>query len=198
VDSRRFRPRPAGPARRRLGLEDRRRWLVFVGNLVPEKDPTAALEALALLPPEVGLLVVGEGPLRPELEARARRPELAGRVRLAGPVDHGLVPDCLAAAEALVLPSRREGDPNVVLEALAAGRPVAASRVGGVPGLVAEGEQGFLAPPGDPAGLARAVERVLARSWRPEELAASVAHRTWEASARRLEELLRRAVEIGP
>jgi glycosyltransferase involved in cell wall biosynthesis len=197
VDSRRFRPRPAGPALRELGLEPDRRWLVYVGNLVPEKDPAAALEALALLPPGVGLVMVGEGPLRPELEARARRPDLAGRVRLAGAVAHERVPEYFAAAEALVLPSLREGEPNAVLEALASGRPVAASRVGGVPALVSPGRQGFLAPPSDPQGLARALERVLAQNWRPEDLAASVAGRTWRASASRLADILRLAARRG-
>jgi glycosyltransferase involved in cell wall biosynthesis len=197
VDPERFRPRPAGPARRELGLEPGRRWLVFVGNLAPEKSPQTALEALARLPAEVGLVMVGQGPLRPRLEARAARPDLAGRVRLAGAVDHSLVPRYLAAAEALVLPSLREGEPNAVLEALASGRPVAASRVGGVPALVSEGRQGFLAPPGDAAGLALAVERVLAASWRPAELAGAVAGRTWRASAARLAGLLRRAAGEG-
>ena len=187
-----FHPADQGQARRELGLEQSGRVLVMVGNLVPVKGPELALEALARLP-GVELLVVGDGPLAGRLREQARRLGLAGRVRWLGRLPHRQVARCLAAADALVLPSLSEGEPNVVLEALACGRPVAASAVGGVAELVHEGKNGVLFPPGRVAELAAALERVLARSWDPDQIAASVADRSWDESAARLLAVLERA-----
>jgi glycosyltransferase involved in cell wall biosynthesis len=92
----------------------------------------------------------------------------------------------LAACDVLVLASRNEGEPNVVLEALAAGRPMAATAVGGVVDLVREGIQGALALPDDVDSLAQAISRVLAQPWDAAALAAGVAGRSWEASAQAL------------
>lgn len=193
VDTGLFRPRDRAAARRELGLDPKARLVLFVGHLVPEKGPGIALEALHRLPKEAGLVVVGTGPLAPELKTRAQELGLAGRVVWVGEVTHERVAAYLAACDCLVLPSLREGEPNAVLEALAAGRPVAASRVGGVPSLVSDGRQGFLAAPGDAADLARALGTVLEREWDPAELAASVAGRTWVASAQRLLDILKQA-----
>lgn len=80
------------------------------------------------------------------------------------------VPAILAAAELAVLPTLREGLPNVILEAMAAGKPVVASRVGGVPELVVDGETGFLVPPRDPEALARGVLTLLGDPARAEAM----------------------------
>jgi glycosyltransferase involved in cell wall biosynthesis len=87
---------------------------------------------------------------------------LSGRVGWLGLRDD--VPDLLAASDAFVLSSRWEGSPNVVLEALAAGVPVAATDVGGVRELVHDGRSGFLVPPGDVAALAGAMDRLMTLS----------------------------------
>jgi glycosyltransferase involved in cell wall biosynthesis len=88
----------------------------------------------------------------------------------------------MRAADVFCLPSIREGCPNVILEALASGRPVVASRVGGIPELAGP-ENSILVPPSDPEALADALGRALAREWDPEALRGSVAHHTWEDSA---------------
>jgi glycosyltransferase involved in cell wall biosynthesis len=134
--------------------------LVAVGRLKAPKDFVTFARALALLPPDsFEALVVGDGPDRPALETELGRLALEDRVRLAG--ERHDVSDLLAAADVFVLSSASEGLPVSVLEAMAANLPVVASRVGGVPELVVDGETGLLVEPGDPEELAAALERLV-------------------------------------
>jgi glycosyltransferase involved in cell wall biosynthesis len=110
--------------------------------------------------PAPRLFVVGDGPLRGALEARTRDLGLGDRVFFTGLVAD--VRPWLAHLDAMVVPSRREGLPTVLLEALAAGCPIVATRVGGVPEIVADQQTGLLVPPGDAQALGRALQRVLA------------------------------------
>jgi glycosyltransferase involved in cell wall biosynthesis len=135
--------------------------IVSVGRLAAPKDFSTLVRALALLPPgAAGALVVGDGPDRAELEAEIASLELDERVELAG--ERHDVPELLARANLFVLSSRSEGLPVSVLEAMAAGLPVVASRVGGIPELVADGETGILVEAGDADELAAAISRLLA------------------------------------
>ena len=99
----------------------------------------------------------------------------------------------LSASDVLCLPSRREGCPNVVLESLAAGRPVVAARVGGVPELL-NAENGLMVAPDNPAELAEALSQALQRTWNASELRASVPALTWEDVGRTLHNVLTQAV----
>ena len=143
-----------------LETRSRRCRLVTVGRLQAPKDPLTLVRALAAL--ERGSCeteLVGDGPDRPAVENEVRRLGLDSVVRLAGVRTD--VPELLAAADLFVLSSRSEGLPLSILEAMATGLPVVASRVGGVPEVVVDGETGLLVPPGDPGSLARAIERLL-------------------------------------
>jgi len=126
-------------------------WLVFVGRLTSEKGLDVLVRALAAGVPADGLLVVGDGPERPRLEAEARRTRL--NVRFCGYQED--VSRFLAAADLFVQPSRSEGLPFTVLEAMAHGLPVVGSRVGGV-GAAVDG-CGRLVAPDRPAELAAAL-----------------------------------------
>lgn len=139
-------------------------------------DLLAAAAALAPHHPRLRLAFVGEGPLRASLEAEAARLGLAGAVRFAGFRDD--VPAVTAALDVACLPSRFEGMGRVVLEAMACGVPVVASRVGGIPDLVRDGETGLLVPPGDPAALAAALDRLLADAARRRAMGAAAAARS--------------------
>ena len=133
--------------------------LVTVGRLKAPKDFPTFVRALGRLPAgSFEAMIVGDGPDRPRLEEEIRSGGLSGAVQLAR--ERHDVPRLLAAADVFVLASRSEGHPVSVLEAMAAGLPVVASRVGGVPEQVVDGETGLLVDPGDPKPLAAALERL--------------------------------------
>ena len=146
--------------------------IVAVGRLAAPKDPLCLVRALAALRERpFHAVLVGDGPDRAAVEAEIAALGLAPYVTLAG--DRRDVPRRLAQADLFVLASRSEGAPLSILEAMAAGLPVVASAVGGVPELVADGETGLLVPPGDPAPLAAALERVVGDAALRERLGAS-------------------------
>ncbi len=135
--------------------------IVTVGRLAAPKDPVTLVRALAALHDvPFSAQIVGDGPERPVVESEIRAAGLEPAVELTG--ERHDVPQLLAQADVFVLSSRSEGAPISVLEAMAAGLPVVASAVGGVPEIVDDGTTGVLVPPGDPAALAAAIEPLLA------------------------------------
>jgi glycosyltransferase involved in cell wall biosynthesis len=120
--------------------------------------------------PDARLLVLGEGALYDELQASVRSHGLQEQVRLMGHVAHEQVPGYLAMCDWLVAPSvvdatgRTEGLGLALLEAFASGRPAIASRVGGIPDVLQDGVNGYLARPGDAASLARQIVRAIRES----------------------------------
>ncbi|WP_279165375.1 glycosyltransferase [Thermus scotoductus] len=152
----------AGKAwRGREGYEEGDVLLVSVARMSPQKDPFSLIQAFSIATSHNGrlrLLLVGDGPLRRELEDRVKALGLEDRVRFLGLRTD--VPEILAAADAFILSSRWEGNPLSVMEAMAAGKPVIATAVGGVPELVQDGKSGVLVPPGDVEALAEAILRL--------------------------------------
>jgi glycosyltransferase involved in cell wall biosynthesis len=141
-------PRPDGP-------------IVVVARLSPEKDVETLIRAVAIASdgsPPLRLEVAGDGPCRPDLERLTHDLGLSERVRFLGEVQD--VPGLLARASLFVLPSRTEGISLTLLEAMARGLPVVATRVGGNSQVVVEGETGLLVPPQDPTSLAEALVRL--------------------------------------
>ena len=155
--------------------------LLCVGRLEAVKGPDLLVEAFSRVHemlPQAQLWLVGEGSQRELLESRVRELGLEGNARLLG--QRGDVPDLLAACDLLVLPSRGEGMPTILLEALAASRAVVATRVGAVPEVTSEGQHARLVAPGDIAALAGAcVDLLRSRELRAryEHAAAGVADR---------------------
>ncbi|HEY9480481.1 MAG TPA: glycosyltransferase, partial [Gemmatimonadaceae bacterium] len=145
-------------ARKRLGIASDELCIGWVGRLSAEKGPDVFIDAIPLLaPPLPGISIVGNGPDEPALRERAARLGVAERVRW-----HGIVPGAgalLAAFDALVLSSRTEGIPIVLLEAAAAGTPIVTTRVGGVPSMFSDGEA-LLVAPDSPGALAAAIDAV--------------------------------------
>jgi glycosyltransferase involved in cell wall biosynthesis len=131
--------------------------LLFVGRLAAVKGLPVLLEAVAQLAkdrPDVTLVVVGDGPDRAKLEAQAKRLGIAGRVEFRGYQSQVQVRELLRQTDAFAMASFAEGVPVVLMEAMAAGVPVIATRIAGVPELVEEGVSGFLVPPGEPRVIA--------------------------------------------
>jgi glycosyltransferase involved in cell wall biosynthesis len=155
VDTRRFRPEPDTAGERSI--------LLYVGRLSAEKDLGTLLEAAAKLLARFDLAVamVGEGPERAALEARAKA--LGVPLMLTPFVDHRELPRLYTRARVFVLPSLTEGHPKVLLEAMSCGVPCVASNVGGSRAILADGDTGLLFEPGDVSGLAARLEQVLAQ-----------------------------------
>jgi len=191
IDAARFGVADRAAARRGLGVDSNGRRLVCVSRLSREKGIDVLVDAMAQVEDRsVCLTVVGDGPEYAALLAQRDRLGLAKRVDFVGRRDHDEIPRWMAAADAVVLSSRTEGHPNVLVEALASGRPVVATRVGGVPEIVAGPELGIVVPPEDAAALARGISDVLARAWDTEVLVRAARARTWHDVADDLHRIL--------
>ena len=188
-----FEPREALRARFRMTGPT----LVLAGRLTAQKAVPVALGAVSRVP-AVSLLVVGEGPDRAALEHECAERGVSARVRFLGGRSRDEVLRLFHAADAALLSSAWENFPHTVVEALAAGTPVIATAVGGVPEVVRDGGNGLLVPAGDPAALADAIERYLGdeglRSRLRTAAVASVAEYAPERLFTRIEDVLREAV----
>lgn len=189
VDLDLFRPLEREAARAALGLGPGP-LLLSVGELSERKGMDVAVRTLARLP-GWRLVLVGGGPLRERLAHLARELGVAERLVFVGARPQAELPLWYAACDVFLLASRREGLPNVVLEALACGRPVVAARVWGVPEAVREPVAGRLVDGHDPAAFAAAVREVAADPPGPEAVRATVVERSWEVTVRRLADLFR-------
>ena len=144
-------------SRQRFGVPDGAPCLAFVGALSPEKGVDAIVDAVGELE-EVVVLIAGDGPDRRLLEKRAQ--DLPpGRVRFLGPVTDPIA--VYAAADLVLLPSRTEGMPGVIIEAGLCGTATVASAVGAVPHMLEDGVTGFLTRPDDPGYLAATIRTAL-------------------------------------
>ena len=200
VDLELFRPGDRGAARDELDLPREGPLVLVVGHLIERKDPLLALETVRRTGEQREALraaFVGDGPLRGPLEQAVGEAGLTGRVRLVPRAEPERLARWYAAADALLLTSWREGRPNVVLEALACGRPVVATAAGGT-GELLEGLEGLLVESREPARVASALGAVLAEGerggWRPERLRAHAARFSWDAGLDALERCLQGAL----
>ncbi|MXO74449.1 glycosyltransferase [Altererythrobacter aerius] len=188
LDRDRFRPLHHPQLRRRLGRElgielpASAPVLVSVGALIPIKGQDLVIDALEGLPPDTVLLLVGHGPEESRLRTQARARGAADRVHFLGNVDHDLLPLILSAADAMVLPSAREGLANAWVEALACGTPLVICDTGGAREVVVSHEAGRIVAR-YPHAIAAGVRELLADPPRPEAVAALADGFSWQANA---------------
>lgn len=158
-----FHPSDRARARATIGVDAE--WTVgFIGRLVPEKGLRVLLAAMSRLPESVHCLIIGDGPMRAELELWAGLPALSGRVHLHGLVALDDLPAFINSMDVLILPSIatrswREQYGRVLAEAMACGVPVVGSNSGAIPEVI--GTAGVVVPEGDASALAAAIERLL-------------------------------------
>lgn len=186
IDLERFHPLDRAAARRRLGVEGP--LIVTAGNLVPLKGQRLAIEALDGVPGAT-LLIAGEGPDRPALEALIAARGLGSRARLLGSVPPAAMPELLAAADLMLLPSEREGLANVWIESLACGTPILIADVGGAREVLDRPQAGRLVAR-EPGAIAAAAREMLGSPPDPAEVRRSAERFGWERNAAELHEHL--------
>ncbi len=191
-----FSPQERDRAREMLGLAREEQIALCVARLEPIKGVDVLLRAFARIQRSGRrLVVIGDGGEMPRLRALVEELDLAHRLQLVGARPHEEIPVWMNAADLLVLPSLNEGWPNVLMEAFACGRPVVASRVGGVPEIVCRPALGILTRPGDEEDLARGIEEGLERKWDRKTIRARVQGRSWAVVAGELQRELERVLE---
>jgi glycosyltransferase involved in cell wall biosynthesis len=182
VDLAQFQLGDARAPRARLGLAEGAPVFVCLGYFMPVKGHAVLVKAFARLVekrPEAVLVLAGDGPLLEEMKRQAAGAGVGERVRFLGAVNHATVVPWLQACDALVLPSFHEGTPLVVLEAMACGKPVVATSVGGTSEVVKDERYGLLVPAGDDEALARAMEEATRRTWDVTILRARAGDYSW-------------------
>jgi glycosyltransferase involved in cell wall biosynthesis len=188
VDLERFVPVDRAAAKARLGVGGP--LLITAGALIPRKGQALTLEAMKYLR-DATLLIVGEGPDRTALERQASA--LGPRIHFMGARFHEALPELLAAADAMVLPSLSEGLANVWVEALACGTPIVISDVGGAREVLDRPEAGRLAAR-EPRAIATAVREILSNPPAPSAVRAAAERFSWEKNARELRDHLARLI----
>jgi glycosyltransferase involved in cell wall biosynthesis len=200
VDLRRFAPGDRGAARARLGVPADGPLVAAVGGLTERKNPLTLLQAFARVRarrPEARLALVGDGPLAGAVDAGARRLGLADAVLRPGAVPHAQVADWVTAADTLALVSRVEPLGIAALEALAAGRPVVATAVGGAREVVPDPGAGRVVDPADPGAIAAALLAVLDDPPSPEACRRAAEPHSLERQSDRVAAILRDAASAG-
>ncbi len=174
-------------ARQKLCIDPTAEAIVYIGRMDVKKGLFELVEAAASLRPErtnMHVYLVGEGPDRPVIQGAIDASNASGYIHSLPACSFDDVAIWMAAADLVTLPSYMEGCPNVVLEALACGRPVVATNVGGIPEIMSDG-CGCLVPARKPAELARALASVLDRSWDAAAISAQ-SSRSWSTVAAEL------------
>ena len=197
VDETRFRAVPGGEAD--CGPDQAVRRILYVGNLLVSKGCADLLEAFALVArvrPGLRLTLVGEGDARAALTARAAALGLGDRVEFVGKIPHGDLAKWYGRAALMCLPSHNEGVPNVILEAMACGTPVVATRVGGIPEVLPE-FAGLIVPAHDIPRLASAMEQALSSRWDRDRIVEHSRRFSWTANVDQLMAVLHRAAHRG-
>jgi glycosyltransferase involved in cell wall biosynthesis len=184
-----FCPGSKSVARERLGLRQDREILLWVGRMAPVKGLEvllAAMERIAKQRPQAMLVLVGDGPIRTQLERDIERRGLGQHVKFIGAVVPEDLPDWYRAADLTVLSSHSEGIPNVLRESLACGTPYVSTAVGGIAEL-SDHPAIRLVPPRDPAAFARGVFESLAS---PQSIPANLIERGWSRRSQQIVDCL--------
>lgn len=197
VDPSRFYPVPQPQARRELGYAEEDRIILFVGNVQASKGCMELVQAFAKLRqrvPRLKLVFVGAGPQHKALASQCSTLGMAGDVTFAGRLAHDQIVRWFGAADVFCLPSHAEGVPNVVLEAMACGTPVVATRVGGIPEVL-PAYAGVMVPPKNVDALDEALFTALHSTWDRPRIAGHARTFDWDTNVSRLRSLIEDAAQ---
>ena len=182
--------------RDKLKIKEDEKVMIFVGRLHPIKGLQYLIEAMKIIYkkyPKSRLLIVGDREDRNNLENLVKKLNLNKYVTFIGMVPNEAVPEYMVAADVFVLPSLSEGFPTVIVEAMASGIPIVATKVGGVPEIIKDGENGFLVEPMNSEEIAEKVLLLLnndeLRKRISEKNKEEVKKYNWESIAEKLEEI---------
>ncbi|MBU0477482.1 glycosyltransferase [bacterium] len=190
VDTDLFRPVDRIPSRDKLCLPQDKKSILYIGNLEKIKGIDLLIDAMKDLPEGINLAIVGRGSLEDELRAKVETLGLEDRVKFYGSQLHSDIPLWLNSCDVLCVPSRNEGCPNVVLEALACGTAIVASKVGGIPELIRTEDAGILVRPGYVSELENGIEAAFEKKWDRNGLRQNVLNYGWTKNAKKLFEEL--------
>lgn len=168
-------------------------YLLFVGNLKQDKGVMELLQAFSALNQTFSahkLVVAGSGTMQEKMRHYAREQGISDRVIMLGNVAHNKLPALMQHAQLLVLPSYHEGVPNVLLESMAAGTPVVATAVGGIPEIVDPGVTGLLIHSAEPAVLAQAIEAALLKNWDRQAICQHSMQFSWQKNRAKMLQIL--------
>lgn len=192
LDHEMFRPRDQLKAKTELKLDTNRNLILFIGNLKIEKGCLELLTSFLAIEneiPDTDLCYIGVGKEHATIASVVEKNGLERRIFLLGSMDHQDLCKWIAASSVVALPSHNEGVPNVLLEAMACGKPVVATKVGGIPEIV-EDVAGILIEPHDERALNRALVQSIRNKWDENLISESVEKYDWEYNADQLLQLL--------
>ena len=170
--------------------------VLFVGNLLPVKNPDLLLRSFAKLSTPAQLVIAGKGPLRPQLETQAAALGIANRVEFLGPQLAPQIAEQMRRADVLCMSSLNEGLPNVVIEAMASGLPVVATDVGGIHEVIDAPWKGTLVPSGDETALTQALDHALAQPVDRQRIADYGQTLSWQSTAEAYRAILLGAMAV--
>lgn len=182
-----FKIRKQKDIRKCLAVDNDKKIILYVGRLSYEKGLTSLIEAISLFneseKENIIVIIVGDGPMKSELQKEILRRNL-NCFSFLGFQNLDIVSLWMSASDLLCLPSLNEGCPNVIIEALSSGKPVVASKIGGIPELVKDGINGFLFNSNNSIQLCEALKCCIKTNWDAEQLRDSINGRTWDNVAR--------------
>jgi glycosyltransferase involved in cell wall biosynthesis len=192
-----FHPIPLCEARNRLSLPLNRKILLSVGDLIQVKGHSYLIDAMRFIMKrwdDAILIIVGSGPLKESLQKKIMRLGLSEKVLLVGSKKHEETSIWMNASDIFILPSLKEGFPTVIPEAMACGKPVVATNVGGIPEAITHNDLGILVNPRDSEELASAMLEALERKWNPEVILKHAEKYSWSNLAEQIVSVYQKAL----
>lgn len=187
-----FFPREIAEARTKTSADPARTTLLYIGNLITTKgciDLFTAFQRLVETHDTIDLVYIGKGVESATLKSNIAENSLEDRIKLLGSIPHEQLPSWICSSSLVILPSYNEGVPNVLLEAMACGTPVVATRVGGIPEVVPS-QAGLLVKAGDIDELVQAIEEGLAMKWDKKQIANCVSDFSWQNNTKKMSDIL--------